>query len=157
MNLGIFASYNRYKAINILIYQYLNSKFLKLVLSRCFIQLFQGKNRAVFADELLADIASTAHPDAALHAVFEGHNNFVMRIAEFVQNGLGKFYHDRWPAYDGVGIITCRRRFLFGDGGHKTGVVFPVRIIGSIHRDVHVDIITFFPFSQFIAIKQHPR
>ena len=78
-----------------------------------------------------------------------------MGIAELVQNRLGKFNHDGRPAYDCIGIVICGRCFLLGDCRYKAGIVLPVRIIGAIHRDVHVDIIALFPLCQLIPVQEH--
>ena len=122
------------------------------ILSWRFVQLLEGEDRPVLANEFPADVAATAHADAAFHAVFKRHDDLVVRVAELVQNRLGKFYHDGRPANNGVGVSIGRRRFLFGNGRHETGVVFPVRVVGPIHGDVHVDVVALFPLCQLVAV-----
>jgi hypothetical protein len=57
---------------------------IQLILFGRLVELFKGKDRPVLADQFPSDITAAAHPDAALHAVFKGHDNLIMGIAQLV-------------------------------------------------------------------------
>ena len=78
-----------------------------------------------------------------------------MVVSQFFQHRLGEFDHDGRPAHDGVAVGVSLGRLLFGDGGHEPHIVFPGRIVGAVHGDVHVDVVAFLPFDQLILVKEH--
>ncbi|VTR69814.1 hypothetical protein DESC_780002 [Desulfosarcina cetonica] len=128
-----------------------------LVFPRRPIDLIQGKHGTVLADQFLADAAAAAHAEAAFHAVFKAHDDMIMVVAQFLQHRLGEFDHDRRAADNRVGVVAPLGGLLFGDRRHEPHIVLPVRIVGAVHGDVHVDVVTLFPFHQLVLVEQHAR
>ena len=127
----------------------------RLVLPRHRIELGQGEDRAVLTDKFFSHIASAAHADTAFHSILQGHDDVIMGIIQLFQNRLGKLDDDRRSADDHIGIVTARGCLLFRNGGHQTDIVGPVRIIGAVYGDMHMNIVPLFPLGQLIFVEKH--